>query len=192
MNSLFRLEPSNTNQFNLTWLLVLFLKTFSCTLKCGVSCFVTFTALHRPHVPVKHSELFWAQWKWYRQTNDDSVLWWLWDYYLLLIDWFVYSVFGLVPVVSVDCGAPWRLQVNPDLSWFHFCSPLMLLLLYHTVASLYRNQVRLRSHHLPVTMSHHSQLWLTDRCHFFIANWQWCHSEGGVICQRELWHHHHH
>ncbi|XP_026217973.1 piezo-type mechanosensitive ion channel component 2-like isoform X2 [Anabas testudineus] len=51
------------------------------------------------------------------------------------------SVFGLVPVVSVDCAAPWRLQVNPDLSWFHFCSPLMLLLLYHTVASLWRNRL---------------------------------------------------
>ncbi|XP_029385544.1 piezo-type mechanosensitive ion channel component 2-like isoform X2 [Echeneis naucrates] len=51
------------------------------------------------------------------------------------------SVFGLVPVVLVDCGAPWRLQVNSELSWFHFTSPLMLLLLYHTVASLWRNQL---------------------------------------------------
>lgn len=51
------------------------------------------------------------------------------------------SVFGLVSLVSVDCAAPWRLQVNPDLSWFHFGCPLMLLLLYNTVASLLRNQV---------------------------------------------------
>ncbi|XP_047423768.1 piezo-type mechanosensitive ion channel component 2-like isoform X2 [Mugil cephalus] len=51
------------------------------------------------------------------------------------------SVLGLVPVASVDCAAPWRLEVNPDLTWFHFCSPLMLLLLYHSVASLWRNQV---------------------------------------------------
>ncbi|XP_045898412.1 piezo-type mechanosensitive ion channel component 2-like [Micropterus dolomieu] len=51
------------------------------------------------------------------------------------------SVFGLVSVGSVDCGAPWRLQVNSELSWFHFSSPLMLLLLYNTVASLWRNQV---------------------------------------------------
>ncbi|XP_029978832.1 piezo-type mechanosensitive ion channel component 2-like isoform X2 [Sphaeramia orbicularis] len=51
------------------------------------------------------------------------------------------SVFGLVSVVSVDCAAPWRLQVNSDLHWFHFSSPLMLLLLYHTVASLWRNQL---------------------------------------------------
>ncbi|XP_059183361.1 piezo-type mechanosensitive ion channel component 2-like [Centropristis striata] len=50
-------------------------------------------------------------------------------------------VLGLVSVVSGDCAAPWRLQVNPDLSWFHFSSPLMLLLLYNTTASLRRNQL---------------------------------------------------
>ncbi|XP_027137598.1 piezo-type mechanosensitive ion channel component 2 isoform X3 [Larimichthys crocea] len=55
------------------------------------------------------------------------------------------SVFGLVSVVSVDCAAPWRLQVNSELSWFHFCSPLMLLVLYNTVASLWRNQVLMSS-----------------------------------------------
>lgn len=54
---------------------------------------------------------------------------------------FLCSVFGLVSVVSVDCAAPWRLQVNPALSWFHFINPLMLLLLYNTVANLWRNQV---------------------------------------------------
>lgn len=54
---------------------------------------------------------------------------------------FLRSVFGLVSVVSVDCAAPWRLQVNPALSWFHFINPLMLLLLYNTVANLWRNQV---------------------------------------------------
>lgn len=51
------------------------------------------------------------------------------------------SVLGLVSVVSVDCAAPWRLQINPALSWFHFAHPLMLLLLYNTAASLWRNQV---------------------------------------------------
>lgn len=54
---------------------------------------------------------------------------------------FLHSVFGLVSVVSVDCEAPWRLQVNSELSWFHFSCPLVLLLLYNTVASLWRNQV---------------------------------------------------
>ncbi|XP_063768773.1 piezo-type mechanosensitive ion channel component 2-like isoform X2 [Eleginops maclovinus] len=51
------------------------------------------------------------------------------------------SVLGLLPLVSVDCAAPWRLTVTSDLHWFHYTSPLMLLLLYHTVASLRRNQL---------------------------------------------------
>ncbi|KAM8730910.1 piezo-type mechanosensitive ion channel component 2-like [Acanthopagrus schlegelii] len=51
------------------------------------------------------------------------------------------SVFGLVSLVSMDCTTPWRLQVNSELSWFHFISPLMLLLLYNTVAGLWRNQL---------------------------------------------------
>lgn len=54
---------------------------------------------------------------------------------------FLCSVLGLVAVVWVDCAAPWRLQVNPALRWFHFIHPLMLLLLYNTIASLWRNQV---------------------------------------------------
>lgn len=65
--------------------------------------------------------------------------------YVFMMDGFLCSVFGLVSVVSMDCAAPWRLQVNSELSWFHFSSPLMLLLLYNTVASLWRNQVT--SHH---------------------------------------------
>ncbi|XP_069033644.1 piezo-type mechanosensitive ion channel component 2-like [Embiotoca jacksoni] len=51
------------------------------------------------------------------------------------------SVLGLVSLVSADCAAPWRLQVNSDLSWFQCSSPLMLLLLYHTVGGLWRNQL---------------------------------------------------
>ncbi|XP_035475570.1 piezo-type mechanosensitive ion channel component 2 isoform X5 [Scophthalmus maximus] len=51
------------------------------------------------------------------------------------------SVFGLVPLVLVDCAAPWRLQMNTELSWFHFSSPLMMLLLFHTVACLWRKQL---------------------------------------------------
>uniref|UniRef100_A0A3P8W8C0 Uncharacterized protein n=1 Tax=Cynoglossus semilaevis TaxID=244447 RepID=A0A3P8W8C0_CYNSE len=51
------------------------------------------------------------------------------------------SLFGLVPVVIVDCVSPWTLQLNAELRWFHFCSPLLLLLLHHTVASLWRNRL---------------------------------------------------
>ncbi|XP_051909940.1 piezo-type mechanosensitive ion channel component 2-like [Hippocampus zosterae] len=51
------------------------------------------------------------------------------------------SLLGLLPLVSVDCAAPWRMRLNPQLSWFHFVSPLTLVTLYHVVAGLRRNQL---------------------------------------------------
>ncbi|XP_061661347.1 piezo-type mechanosensitive ion channel component 2-like isoform X2 [Syngnathoides biaculeatus] len=51
------------------------------------------------------------------------------------------SVFGLVPLVSVDCAAPWRMQVNLELSWFHFVNPVTLIVLYHVISGLRRNQL---------------------------------------------------
>uniref|UniRef100_A0A8C5CT94 Piezo-type mechanosensitive ion channel component n=1 Tax=Gadus morhua TaxID=8049 RepID=A0A8C5CT94_GADMO len=51
------------------------------------------------------------------------------------------SVFGMVSLVSVDCSAPWWLRVNSALSWYHYTNPLLLLLLYYTVASICRVKV---------------------------------------------------
>ncbi|XP_059901310.1 piezo-type mechanosensitive ion channel component 2-like isoform X1 [Gadus macrocephalus] len=51
------------------------------------------------------------------------------------------SVFGMVSLVSVDCAAPWWLRVNSALSWYHYTNPLLLLLLYYTVASICRVKV---------------------------------------------------
>ncbi|CAL8292374.1 unnamed protein product [Lota lota] len=52
------------------------------------------------------------------------------------------SVFGMVSLVSVDCAAPWWLRVNGALSWYHYTNPLLLLLLYYTVASVCRVKSR--------------------------------------------------
>lgn len=71
------------------------------------------------------------------------------------------SVFGLVSLVSLDCAAPWRLQVNSELRWFHFGCPLMLLLLYNAVAGLRRNQVG------PPTACRDASVSLADRRHAF-------------------------
>ncbi|KAJ3611367.1 hypothetical protein NHX12_021383 [Muraenolepis orangiensis] len=42
----------------------------------------------------------------------------------------------MVSLVSVDCTAPWWLRVNGALSWYHYTNPLLLLLLYYTVATV--------------------------------------------------------
>ena len=47
----------------------------------------------------------------------------------------------MVSLVSVDCAAPWWLRVNSALSWYHYTNPLLLLLLYYTVASICRVKV---------------------------------------------------
>lgn len=72
------------------------------------------------------------------------------------------SVFGLVSLVSLDCAAPWRLQVNSELHWFHFGCPLMLLLLYNAVAGLLRNQVG------PPTASRYASLSLANGRYMFL------------------------
>ncbi|KAL0157062.1 hypothetical protein M9458_048308, partial [Cirrhinus mrigala] len=47
-------------------------------------------------------------------------------------------LFGISPVVQTDCSHTWMFRVNPDLEWHHFVNPIMLLVLYYTLATLIR------------------------------------------------------
>ncbi|ROI79293.1 Piezo-type mechanosensitive ion channel component 2 [Anabarilius grahami] len=47
-------------------------------------------------------------------------------------------LFGISPVVQTDCSHTWMFRVNPDLQWHHFVNPIMLLVLYYTLATLIR------------------------------------------------------
>ncbi|KAA0718548.1 Piezo-type mechanosensitive ion channel component 2 [Triplophysa tibetana] len=48
------------------------------------------------------------------------------------------SVFGISSIVRTDCSSTWKLAVNDGLKWHHFVNPIMLLLLYYTLATLIR------------------------------------------------------
>ncbi|XP_016897822.1 piezo-type mechanosensitive ion channel component 2 isoform X3 [Cynoglossus semilaevis] len=48
------------------------------------------------------------------------------------------SVFGISPIVQSNCSYTWMLIVHPDRKWYHFVNPIMLLLLYYTLATLIR------------------------------------------------------
>ncbi|KAM6948367.1 piezo-type mechanosensitive ion channel component 2 [Aplochiton taeniatus] len=48
------------------------------------------------------------------------------------------SLFGVSSIVQSDCAHTWKLLVNPKLKWHHFVNPIMLLLLYYTLATLIR------------------------------------------------------
>ncbi|XP_058468470.1 piezo-type mechanosensitive ion channel component 2 isoform X3 [Solea solea] len=48
------------------------------------------------------------------------------------------SVFGISPIVQSNCSYTWKLIVHPERKWYHFVNPIMLLLLYYTLATLIR------------------------------------------------------
>ncbi|KTF83819.1 hypothetical protein cypCar_00030762, partial [Cyprinus carpio] len=47
-------------------------------------------------------------------------------------------VFGISSIVRTDCSSTWKLAVNSGLNWHHFVNPIMLLVLYYTLATLIR------------------------------------------------------
>ncbi|XP_011524027.1 piezo-type mechanosensitive ion channel component 2 isoform X3 [Homo sapiens] len=52
------------------------------------------------------------------------------DYYARL--------FGIKSVIQTDCSSTWKIIVNPDLSWYHHANPILLLVMYYTLATLIR------------------------------------------------------
>uniref|UniRef100_A0A8C2YS04 Piezo type mechanosensitive ion channel component 2 n=1 Tax=Chinchilla lanigera TaxID=34839 RepID=A0A8C2YS04_CHILA len=52
------------------------------------------------------------------------------DYYARL--------FGIKSVIQTDCSSTWKIVVNPDLSWYHHANPILLLVMYYTLATLIR------------------------------------------------------
>ncbi|XP_034285335.1 piezo-type mechanosensitive ion channel component 2 isoform X3 [Pantherophis guttatus] len=52
------------------------------------------------------------------------------DYYARL--------FGITPVIQSNCSSTWKLITNQNLNWYHHTNPILLLLLYYTLATLIR------------------------------------------------------
>uniref|UniRef100_A0A8C9RYN6 Piezo type mechanosensitive ion channel component 2 n=1 Tax=Scleropages formosus TaxID=113540 RepID=A0A8C9RYN6_SCLFO len=48
------------------------------------------------------------------------------------------SLFGISPIIRSDCLYTWKLLVHDGLRWHHFVNPIMLLVLYYTLATLIR------------------------------------------------------
>ncbi|XP_034038368.1 piezo-type mechanosensitive ion channel component 2 [Thalassophryne amazonica] len=48
------------------------------------------------------------------------------------------SLFGISPIIESNCSHTWKLIVSPHLKWYHFVNPIMLLILYYTLATLIR------------------------------------------------------
>ncbi|XP_058871632.1 piezo-type mechanosensitive ion channel component 2-like isoform X2 [Acipenser ruthenus] len=51
---------------------------------------------------------------------------------------FYARLFGVTPVIQTNCSATWMIISHPNLLWFHYVNPVMLLVLYYTLATLIR------------------------------------------------------
>uniref|UniRef100_A0A3B3CQA6 Piezo type mechanosensitive ion channel component 2 n=1 Tax=Oryzias melastigma TaxID=30732 RepID=A0A3B3CQA6_ORYME len=60
-------------------------------------------------------------------------------------------VFGISPIVQSNCSCTWKLTVHSDRKWYHFVSPIMLLVLYYTLATLIRLWLQEPIDHLMVS-----------------------------------------
>ncbi|XP_032875283.1 piezo-type mechanosensitive ion channel component 2 isoform X2 [Amblyraja radiata] len=53
-------------------------------------------------------------------------------------DDFYARLFGVSPVIQTNCTTTWKIIANPKMSWPQHVNPIMLLLLYYTLATLIR------------------------------------------------------
>ncbi|XP_044149383.1 piezo-type mechanosensitive ion channel component 2 isoform X1 [Bufo gargarizans] len=51
---------------------------------------------------------------------------------------FYARLFGVTSIVQTNCSNTWKFLANPDISWYHYTNPVMLLVLYYTLATLIR------------------------------------------------------
>ncbi|XP_041848667.1 piezo-type mechanosensitive ion channel component 2 [Melanotaenia boesemani] len=47
-------------------------------------------------------------------------------------------IFGISPIVQTNCSYTWKLTVHQGRKWNHYVNPIMLLILYYTLATLIR------------------------------------------------------
>ncbi|KAB1258270.1 Piezo-type mechanosensitive ion channel component 2 [Camelus dromedarius] len=48
------------------------------------------------------------------------------------------QLFGIKSVIQTDCSSTWKIIANPELSWYHHANPIVLLVMYYTLATLIR------------------------------------------------------
>ncbi|XP_069813891.1 piezo-type mechanosensitive ion channel component 2 isoform X8 [Dendropsophus ebraccatus] len=51
---------------------------------------------------------------------------------------FYARLFGVTSIVQTNCSSTWKFIANPEIKWYHYTNPVMLLVLYYTLATLIR------------------------------------------------------
>lgn len=78
-------------------------------------------------------------------------------------------VFGISPIVQTNCSYTWKLIVSPDRKWYHFVNPIMLLILYYTLATLIRLWLQEPIDQLTVSKAEHESSFLVHRVGIFLV-----------------------
>lgn len=81
-------------------------------------------------------------------------------YYLIIMcvcfDFFyIHRLFGVTSLTQTNCSSTWMIIKNPGFRWYHHANPILLLVMYYTLATLIRLWlqepiVRMTSFSLPV------------------------------------------
>nr|XP_014426162.1 piezo-type mechanosensitive ion channel component 2 isoform X15 [Pelodiscus sinensis] len=51
---------------------------------------------------------------------------------------FYARLFGVTSVIQTNCSSTWKIIANQDLLWYHHANPILLLVMYYTLATLIR------------------------------------------------------
>lgn len=59
-------------------------------------------------------------------------------YLLSNIFFFVLRLFGVSAIVQTNCSSTWRIIAREENIWYHYVNPILLLVMYYTLATLIR------------------------------------------------------
>ncbi|XP_074843559.1 piezo-type mechanosensitive ion channel component 2 isoform X1 [Carettochelys insculpta] len=51
---------------------------------------------------------------------------------------FYARLFGITSIIQTNCSSTWKIIANQDLVWYHHANPILLLVMYYTLATLIR------------------------------------------------------
>lgn len=51
---------------------------------------------------------------------------------------YIHRLFGVTSLTQTNCSSTWMIIKNQELHWYHHANPILLLVMYYTLATLIR------------------------------------------------------
>lgn len=85
---------------------------------------------------------------------------------------YIHRLFGVTSLTQTNCSSTWMIIKNQELHWYHHANPILLLVMYYTLATLIRLWLqepieRVISFSLPMTNG-----WETGQCRYSLREVQ--------------------